>query len=333
MKKEVKNLVASKRKKQEVQSSHKENRLLLEQIEVLQRQLEFKRSLKVEPTTISFSSTGELSESTAFALLSDIHFEETVQKESVLGFNEYNTAIARQRLQQFFYRVAKLIKKEQADTKIDTLCLAILGDLISNYIHDTLMELNELPPAEAIGAVINEIAGGIRYLLKNTDVNIDVVCMVGNHGRLTKDLHISKEAGNSLEYIAYQFLARYFVKNKRIKFFIPKAYLFYYQCHNFIVAFHHGHFIRYNGGVGGLTIPMNKAIAQWEKMRHADLYCSGHYHTFFDGGQFICNGSVIGYNAYALSIKAPYEPAKQTFFLVNRKYNCKTITTPILFNV
>lgn len=332
MRKTIKNLVDSKRTQQEVASSQKENKLLLEQIAVLERQLSFKNSLSVEPTTIIHASSERISESTAFALLSDIHYEETVKGESIMGLNEYNTTIAKKRLQQFFQRVAKLLKKEQVQTTIDTLCLGVLGDLISNSIHEELLEVNSLQPADALNEVINEIAGGIKYLLKNTDVKLDIVCVSGNHGRGTKRVHIATESGNSLEYIAYNFLAKYFARNSRVKFFIPKAYLLYYKCHDFTVAFHHGHFVKFQGGVGGLTIPMNKAIAQWEKMRHADLYCSGHYHTFFDGGNFIVNGSVIGFNAYALSIKASFEKAKQTFFLVNHKYNCKTVTTPVLFD-
>lgn len=333
MRKQVKKLVSSRKIQQELAEFRKENKLLLQQVETLERQLEFKRSIAVEPSTISTKPSGITSESTAFALLSDIHFEETVLPETVLGLNAYNPKIARQRLQQFFYRVAKLLKKEQQQTTIDTLVLGILGDLITNYIHEVTIEVNDMPPAEAINAVLNEISGGIRYLLKNTDTKLDVVCMSGNHGRLQQKLHISREAGNSLEYVAYNFLARTFARQKRVKFYIPQSYLFYYECRDFTVAFHHGHFVRYNGGVGGITIPMNKAIAQWQKIRHADLYCSGHHHSFLDGGNFIINGSVIGYNAYALSIKANYEPAKQTFFLVNHRYNCKTITTPILFDV
>jgi len=333
MKKQVSDLLSSRKTKVQQTDLVKQNKLLLSQIETLQNQLEFKKSFNVSPSTMQVSSSGEISESTAFAVLSDIHFEENVKSESVMGLNEFNVAIAKQRLNQFFYRVAKMLKKEQMQTKIDTLCLAILGDLISNYIHEELMESNEMPPSEALLECINEIAGGIRYLLKNSDVKLDIVCMTGNHGRSTKRVHVSNESGNSIEFIAYHFLAKVFIKEKRVKFSIPKSYLCYYQAKGFVVAFHHGHFVKFQGGIGGLTIPINKAIAQWQKLRHADLYVSGHFHQFVDGGNFIVNGSIIGYNAYALSIKAGFEKPKQVFFLVNHKYNCKTIVAPILFDI
>jgi len=38
-----------------------------------------------------------------------------------------------------------------------------------------------------------------------------------------------------------------------------------------------------------------------------------------DGGTFISNGSLIGWNAYAIKIKADFEKPKQAFFLVDKK--------------
>ena len=88
--------------------------------------------------------------------------------------------------------------------------------------------------------------------------------------------------------------------------------------------------MRYGGGVGGLTIPVNKAIAQWDKLHQVDLDVFGHFHQFMDGGKFISNGSLIGYNAYAMSIKAGFEPPKQAMFLIDKK-RFKTFVAPILF--
>ena len=79
----------------------------------------------------------------------------------------------------------------------------------------------------------------------------------------------------------------------------------------------------------GITIPVNKAIAGWNKAHTVDLDVFGHYHQRFDGGSFICNGSLIGYNAYAVSIKAGYEPPSQTCFLINRQFQAKTAVMPI----
>jgi hypothetical protein len=48
-----------------------------------------------------------------------------------------------------------------------------------------------------------------------------------------------------------------------------------------------------------------------------------------DGGNFVSNGSIIGHNAYAISIKADYEKPRQTLVLIDKKRG-KTIVAPIL---
>ena len=131
----------------------------------------------------------------------------------------------------------------------------------------------------------------------------------------------------------YHNLANYFRGNKRVTFLIADGYLSYVKVYDFMIRFHHGHAMKYGGGIGGLFIPTFKAISQWQKMKHADLDCFGHFHQFKDGGNFICNGSIIGYNSFALQIKADYETPRQTFFLIDSKRGCKTVTTPILFSV
>lgn len=50
-----------------------------------------------------------------------------------------------------------------------------------------------------------------------------------------------------------------------------------------------------------------------------------------DAGNWLLNGSLIGYNAFAISIKAPYETPKQTFFLISKKRG-KSGVFPILFD-
>jgi hypothetical protein len=43
------------------------------------------------------------------------------------------------------------------------------------------------------------------------------------------------------------------------------------------------------------------------------------------------NGSLVGYNAFALSIKAGFEPPKQAFFLIDKSVG-KTVVTPIILS-
>jgi hypothetical protein len=326
-----------KRNFERLEEKHDEKKViktLIDENERLKTSLEASYKVKegIKPYYFEYKVDDKVGESIAVAIASDWHIEETVKPETVNGLNKYTLAIADQRVEQFFINTLKLIKKEQNESKIETLVLALLGDFISGNIHDELLETCSLRPIEAIIRAENLIIGGIDYLLKNSELKLVIPCAVGNHTRITKKVHIGTEQGNSLETFMYHHLKNYYKDNPRVEFMIAEGYLSYLTLWNYTICFQHGHAVKYGGGMGGLTIPMNKAIAQWEKLRHADLYVLGHWHQFFDGGNFIVNGSMIGYNPFAIFIKAGFERPTQTFFLVNKKYNRKTIVAPILFN-
>jgi len=267
-------------------------------------------------------------EGTVVMVASDFHIEENVGAE-VGGLNVFNVGIAKQRVERFFQAGLRLIQLLQQDIKIDTLVLALLGDFISNDIHEEFADVAELQPIHALSTVQGYLISGIRFLLEASTLNLVVPCHSGNHARTTKTTRFSAENGHSLEYLMYLHLAAYFRNEPRITFIIPEGMHSYLQVYDTMIRFQHGHAVKYGGGVGGIYIPVNKAIAQWDKARRADLNVFGHFHQLRDGGNFICNGSLIGYNAFALSIKADYEPPKQALFLIDKKRG-RTCTWPIL---
>lgn len=275
-------------------------------------------------------SEGE-SEAVAVWVASDWHVEENVDPKIVLGLNEYNMAISKDRSEQFFRTGLRITDILAKDIAIDTIVLALLGDFITNNIHDELVEINEVAPMHATIYAQNLIASGIQYVLDNSKYNIVIPCHSGNHGRTTKTSQMSTENGHSLEYFMYIYLQDHFRNNKRVTFHIAEGFISYLDVFDYKIRFMHGHTVRYGGGIGGMTIPINKAIAGWDSTGHADLTVMGHFHKFFDGGNFIVNGSMIGYNAYALSIKASFEKPKQALFLIDKKRG-KTMTCPIMFD-
>lgn len=266
------------------------------------------------------------SEAVAVLVASDWHVEERVEKGVVNGLNEFTLDIARSRSEFFFRNALRLIEINKKELHIQKAVLALLGDFISGSIHEELMEGNQLPPIKALLFAQNLIVSGINYLLANSDVDLIIPCHSGNHGRSTEKQRHSTEAGNSFEYFMYHNLADHFKNEKRIKFIISEGYHSYLKIFNTTIRFHHGHNVKYGGGVGGLFIPAFKAIGQWNKSSWADLDVFGHLHQFRFGGNFICNGSLIGWNAYAISIKAEYEKPMQTFFLVNSQYGVESLT-------
>lgn len=282
-----------------------------------------------ETVTIAPKASSGTSESTVVAVASDWHIEERVGAE-VGNLNRYDLSIAKQRASSFFQGALRLTKLLQQDTRVDTMILALLGDFITNDIHDAEnAEVNEVTPIHAIVQAQSLLVSGIEFLLKHSKLSLVIPCHSGNHARTTKTTRFTTENGHSLEYLMYVHLAAYFRHEPRVTFQIPDGPHSYVQVYDHTIRFHHGHMIKYGGGVGGIFIPAYKAIAQWNKAKRADLDVFGHFHQCKDGGNFLSNGSLIGYNAFALSIKADFEPPRQQLFLLDKKRG-RTCTWPIL---
>lgn len=270
-------------------------------------------------------------EATAVVVASDWHLEERVDPSTVNDKNEFDPQIAERRIKTFFQKCVHITDLFRAGMQINRLVLALLGDMITGYIHEELVEDNYLSPIQATLLAKNLITGGIEYLLNEGNFEeIIIVCKFGNHGRTTLKRRISSSFKNSYEWGMYQDLANTYKDHEKVKIVAENGYHTFLPVYdNFVIRFHHGDAMRFMGGVGGITIPANKAIAQWNKSERVDLDVFGHFHQFFYSGPFLCNGSLIGYNAYSVSIKAEYQPPIQGYFLVNRR----RATVPVIAKI
>lgn len=303
-------------------------------VKKLQRELHLTQEvsgLELNPIHIEPKQPSGTAEGTVVVLASDWHVEERVNPATVGYQNDYNLDIARARAEKFFRSTLRLTKLLQQDIKIEEMVLALLGDFITNQIHGAEnAESNQLTPNMALEFAQNLIVGGIEYLLEHSTLQLKIPCHSGNHARTTLKTRFSAENGHSLEYLMYRHIATHFQNNPRVRMQIADGYHSYVDVYGKTIRFHHGHAVNYQGGVGGLFIPAFKAISQWDKMRQADLDCFGHFHQHKDGGKFVSNGSLIGFNGYALSIKADFEQPKQTLMLFDKDRG-RTCTWPILF--
>lgn len=271
--------------------------------------------------------SSEKNEAVAFAIASDWHVEETVDPKSVNGLNKFDLKIAEERINQFFHRVVKLTEIQRHGTKINTLVLALLGDLMTGYIHEELRETNGLSPTETVLWLIERVGAGLLLLEKNFG-QLVIPCSYGNHGRNTIKPRHATGARNSYEWMLYQILQKQF---PHFDWRIADGYHNYLEVDGRVIRFHHGDGLKYQGGVGGLTIPVEKAIAQWNKAIPAHLDVFGHWHQSQQNPKWISNASLIGHNAYAISIKAGFEPPTQTYFLMDKKRG-RTITAPLFLD-
>ena len=266
------------------------------------------------------SSISSKSESTAILCFSDYHIEEVVESYSVDWLNEYNVWIAKNRWLNFFKNWLKVVNNLKEENNIKNVIIWLWWDLISGYLHPELEESNELSPIQALLEVRDVLVSWIKYFLNNSSYSLTIPCNYWNHWRTTQKPRHSTWYKNSYEYMLYRVLADDFKDNPRVKFQISQSYFTYLDVYWLRLAFHHWDSVRFGWWVWWITIPMNKAISQWRKARHSDIFVCWHFHQIMFAKDFVVNGSLIWYNAYAQSIKAEYEKPSQAWFLLNSKY-------------
>jgi hypothetical protein len=270
-----------------------------------------------------------LREATAVALGSDWHVEELVRPSKATWGNAYTLAIARLRVLRFFAAILWQVGFSRQAFKIRNLLLWIGGDMISGAIHEENLETAQLPPTEAIAWLVPLLVGGIQRLLDEGDFErLDIVCSYGNHGRTSKQMNFTTGAGHNLEWLMYQFLAHHFRDEPRIKFLADTTEHQFHKLYQWDWHGHHGHRVKFGGGVGGVMIPLNKATARWDRVESCHFHNIGHFHSWHDVGGRTINGSLIGYNGYAMGIGAEPEVPQQAFYLIDSKRG-KSMRSPL----
>jgi hypothetical protein len=268
-------------------------------------------------------------EATAVVLCSDWHVEEVVEPEKVNGLNEYSLAIADRRIERLTDGILWLLDMHRARFQIRDLVLWLGGDLMTGHIHPELVETSELHPIETVLWLHARILRMIDTLVASAGLErIIVPCSPGNHGRTTEKRRISTAHENSYEWLLYRQIAAHYDGHPVVEVIAPRAQLVYLDVYGRRMRFTHGESINFGGGVGGITIPINKAISGWNVAHRADVTCIGHFHQLTLLEHVVVNGSLIGHSPYAVAIRAPYEPPRQAWFLMDSERG-RCCSTPI----
>jgi len=266
---------------------------------------------------------------TMVVLLSDVHCEERVDPATVNGLNDYSLDVCQARLDELQARFFAMLDHERRLADIRRVVVWLGGDFISGHIHDDTAELAQLAPLAATRWIGERLAGFIGAVADQAD-DVIVATNSGNHGRSTEKLRVGTEMEHSFEQHLYLTLASA-ERRPNVRWQVGTGYLNVVDLDGFRVRFHHGHAVRYQGGIGGIHVPLNKSIAAWDSIQRADLTCLGHWHQFSWGraGRYVSNGSVIGHSAYAVRIKATYEPPCQACIVVDHERHEVTKAFPL----
>ena len=290
--------------------------------------LEDLRASAVKPVVVRPRKACGKRVATAVLLCSDWHVGERVTAAKVNGVNAYNVAEAEHRARRLADAFTWLIEHHRNNFDITEAVIWLGGDLITGYLHPDQQQSNTLPPNKEVLLVQDLVHNLLDQTLALPGMERVVVpCSYGNHGRTTVKPQIATGAENSFEWLLYHQLRRSYAGESRVQWQIADGEQTYLKVYDTWLRFTHGDATKYQGGVGGLTIPVNKAIARWQTYRHADITCMGHYHQYLDMPGLVVNGSLIGAAPYGMRV-GQFEAPVQSFFLIDRKRG-KAQSTPV----
>ena len=234
------------------------------------------------------------------AVFSDWHFGTTAKN----AWNTFDNDV-------FFKRVAYLkdrVIQHGIENGIERLHVAVLGDMISGLIHQTIriensenVSVQTMRVAEVLSEVVHELSEHFE---------IDYYCVRGNHDRITpqKDLTLSSE---SFMDIIHWFVKARLEKNARVTFHdneIDEELCEINICGELVYGVH-GHKDRPNNVVENLTLMTGR--------KPAAIFL-GHRHHHFEkevhGVDIIQNGTLSGVDEFAKDIRATSIPHQK--FLV-----------------
>lgn len=269
---------------------------------------------------------------TFLALASDWHSCEIVESSETGGRNTHNEKIGRLRAEKYFSDLARLVKECQSVFLIEDLLLWLGGDFMVGEIHGVESARScDLAPLEEIAAIKRILIGGIDFLLSELDVSkIRVPCSPGNHGRSTLEYRYRKSMAYSYEAYLYKDLAVHYADEPRLDFDVSDEPYKVVDAGGFRVGFHHGHEIKYGGGVGGLSVPFRRSFYRLQSTYDMDALCIGHFHQYgYYSGVGFTNGSLVGWNSYAAGKGLAFEPPAQVAALISHERRAVGRVMPI----
>ena len=309
-----------------------ENKKLQSKIDELQSIVNFSEAIDTKHLTnlddyTILPSKQLREECTAISQFGDIHVDERVLKSMVNGLNEYNPDIATERMTRYFKRLLYLVNQyRKGGTNIRNLVLQLVGDGISGWIHDELKQTNMLTPIEACLLLEQNYLTGLKFLSEYGKFEkIVIICTVGNHSRTTEKNQFKNAAVTSYEYIVYNHLISTcrLMRLNNIEFKLSDSQFIYYRIYDKINLFAHGNQFNYQGGIGGIEVPVKKWILRENAVNKdwggVDMGWIGHWHTFISLQNVRINGSVIGYNEMGRRFGFTPELPMQQFQLLDKK--------------
>jgi hypothetical protein len=234
---------------------------------------------------------------------SDWHWGETVFKSQINGVNEFNLEIANRRARKLVEKTVMLLNSYEVKPDYPGIVVNLGGDMLTGDIHDELSQTNDVPNMVALLDLFGALKWALSTLADEFG-NVFVPCVTGNHGRNTKKPQAKHRNFTNFDWLLYQFLARHFEGDARIRFYIPDGSDASYKVFNHRYLLTHGDQFRGGDGIIGALGPILRGRQKKQSRNSAialnfDTMIIGHWHQYLPLLEVIVNGSLKGYDEYA----------------------------------
>jgi hypothetical protein len=301
-----------------------EAREVAERLATAQKELAFLRRLdptKMDPPTW-LTPTGPSPGHRAIPLLdiSDIHWGEVVDPAQVQGVNAFDVPIAKRRVRRTFEGAITVARDYMKGVIYDGIQVVLGGDIVSGNIHD-LRETNEETALESMFGSAEHLTAGLR-LLADEFGRVHVVCVVGNHSRLTQKPIYKNRVRDSLDWGVYNLVRLHLAGDPRITVQIGDAASDRLQVYGVRYVINHGESFRGGAGIAAEMSPLLLGVHRMKKREQDvghpfDILITHHRHRNLPmpGLGVMVNGSIVGYNEVAFDEIMGYQDPQQGFWL------------------
>lgn len=263
---------------------------------------------------------------------SDLHWGEVVDPKQIGGVNSYSVAIAHERLRTLIEVSVDLLFNHIRCPDYPGIVFALGGDMVSGDIHEELTATNE----SEIMKIVLDLWGALTWAIEQLADKFGRVflpCVSGNHGRNTHKIRAKGRAFTSFDWLLYQFLAKRFEGDTRVRFQIPDGSDAQYTVmgHRYLLT--HGDQFRGGDGMIGALGPIIRGDHR-KRSRNAqidmeyDTMLLGHWHQLIQLQRLIVNGSLKGYDEYAYASNFSFEPPRQALWITHPQHGI-TFSAPV----
>lgn len=254
-------------------------------------------------------------------LWSDWHWGEVVLPGQIHHKNEFNVSIAKRRLRRLVETTIGLCFNHMVNPSYPGLVVNLGGDLVSGDIHEELVETNELTSAQTLIDITGSLAWALKMLADKFG-RLWIISVAGNHGRMTKKPRAKNRAFTNFDWVIANLLRRQFIDDSRFSWLIPDGPDAWYQIYNHRYLLTHGDQFRGGDGIIGALGPILRGDTK-KRARNAnvglayDTMLMGHWHQYLPLPRVIVNGSLKGYDEYAMMNNFGFEMPIQALWFTH----------------